>query len=98
VEINSLAARQTNEKGMTMNTLTNRQRSIACIAVWLIVSLVILTGSFIFSTDDWWWMATYSALIVFATVFSALLWTLRPGSVSADQNSRTEREQVEPEA
>ena len=81
-----------------MITLTNRQKLIAFIAVWLIVSFVILTGSFRFSSDDWWWSATYTALIVFATGFTALLYTSSPGSGNADQSSRAKREVSEPEA
>ena len=81
-----------------MITLTNRQKLIAFIAVWLIVSFVILAGSFRFSSDDWWWTTTYCALIAFATVFTALLYTSRPGSGNADQSSRAKREVSEPEA
>ena len=94
----ALAALQHDEKGLTMITLTNRHKLIACIAVWLIVSFVILAGSFRFSSDDWWWTTTYCALIAFATVFTALLYTSRPGSGNADQSSRAKRDVSEPEA
>jgi hypothetical protein len=81
-----------------MRALTKHQKWIAGIAIWLVVFLIILTGSFRFSSDDWWWSTTYTALIVFATGITVIMWTSPQRSATADMSRPTKSEPSEPEA
>jgi hypothetical protein len=75
-----------------MRVLVKRQKEILCLAIWLVVSLIVLAGSFRFNSDDWWWTATYTALIVFATSYTALMYTSQLGSSNTGKQKPTELE------
>jgi hypothetical protein len=81
-----------------MSTLTNRQKWIVFMAIWLVVSCIILTGSFRFSSDDWWWTATYTALITFATGVTVLIGTSKQATANGGTGRRTKDDLSKPEA
>jgi hypothetical protein len=72
-----------------MKTLTNKQWTVAFLAIWLVVFLILWVVWEMSDRDfRWWTTAIYAGVIGIASFFSSRLSPYKPGTGNTPQNAK----------